>query len=216
MALCNHSTMEVEFKIVYCGTPGGGKTTNLQYIHRKLDPHFRGDLISLSTPGDRSVFFEYLPVKASSVRGYRSCFNLYTVPDRPVESKTRAAVLEGADGIVLVVDSDPEKLNENIHAYQSTRQSLELNGLDPDDIPLILQFNKRDLNNALPPEDLDEALAENRPAILTCAVSGYQVFATLDHISQIVLKNFHTSAVNGREQIEEENVASSSKIALSR
>ncbi|MDF1813489.1 MAG: Rab family GTPase [Verrucomicrobiales bacterium] len=216
MALCNHSAKEVSFKIVYCGTPGGGKTTNLEYIHRKLDPHFRGELNTLIDAGNRAVCFDFLPVKSSDINGYRSRLNLYTAPTLSICENSGSSILEGADGIVFVADSDPVRLTENVEAYQHTRQALEMSGLDPDGIPLVLQFNKRDLRDAMAPELMDEMLAEQRPAILTCATSGYQVIATLDHITQIVLKNFHSSAVNGRERIEEENVASSSKIALSR
>ena len=216
MALCNHSSKEVSFKIVYCGTPLGGKTTNLVYIHKKLDPHFRGDLISLATEHDRTLFFDYLPVKANEIAGYETRFQLYTVPGQKVYARNREAVLQGADGIVFVAESSPDRINDNLEALQSTRQGLEKVGLDPDTIPFIFQFNKRDLPNAVAPQDMDEFLGVSAPSILSCAMSGYQVFATLDTITQIVLKNFHSSAVNGREQIDEENVAPSSNIALSR
>lgn len=216
MALCNHSKKEVSFKIVYCGTPLGGKTTNLIYIHKKLDPHFRGDLISLATEHDRTLFFDFLPVKASEVAGYQTRFQLYTVPGQKVYARNREVVLQGADGIVFVADSSPNRIEANLEALQSTRQGLEKVGLDPDEIPFVFQFNKRDLPTALPPYEMDETLGVSTASLLSCATSGYQVFATLDTITQIVLKNFHSSAVNGREQIDEENVASSSNIALSR
>lgn len=216
MALCNHSAKEVSFKIVYCGTPLGGKTTNLIYIHKKLDPHFRGDLISLATADDRTLFFDFLPVKASKIAEYQTRFQLYTVPGQAVYAKPREVVLEGVDGIVFVADSDPERMQSNLEALQMTRQGLEKNGMDPDSVPFVFQFNKRDLPNAMSPHQMDEILEVNDPSFLTCATSGYQVFATLDAITQIVLKNFHHSAVTRHERMDEENVASSSNIALSR
>ncbi|MDF1754602.1 MAG: GTPase domain-containing protein [Verrucomicrobiales bacterium] len=216
MAFCNHSRREVDFKIVYCGTPEGGKTTNLRYIHKKLDPHFRGDMISLATAENRTLFFDFLPVKATSINGYQTKFHLYTVPGQQVYTSNRAIVLQGVDAIIFVADSDPLRMNENLQAFQDTRQALEMNGLDPDEVPMVLQFNKRDLPGAMAPDFMDEMLNAQHPSFLTCALSGYQIFATLDHITQIVLKNFHSSAVNGRERIVEENVASSSKVALCR
>jgi mutual gliding-motility protein MglA len=120
------------------------------------------------------------------------------------------------DGIVFVADSDPTRLAANLSALLSIRQALESNGQNPDKIPFVFQHNKRDLPGAVFPDQIDAALSIQTPTFLGCALSGYQVFATLDHLSQIVLNNFHTSTVKGREQIHEEIVASSVKIALSR
>lgn len=215
MALCNHSAKEVTFKIVYCGTPLGGKTSNLIYIHKKLDPHFRGDLVSLATAEDRTLFFDFLPVRAAEIGGYQTRFQLYTVPGQTRYAKNREIVLEGVDGIVFVADSNPDRMAANLEALQTTRQGLERNGLDPDSVPFVFQFNKRDLPNAINPDLMDEILEVTDPAFLSCATSGYQIFATLDTITQIVLKNFHASTVNRQERNDEENIASSSNIALS-
>ena len=205
MALCNHSTKEISFKVVYCGTSKSGKTTNLSYIHNKLDSHFRGGLVSLPGDKNRSQRYELLPIKGGIIEGYQSSMELYTYP---------GSNLEGVDGIIFVVDSTPDRMIENLEALQSTRQELERCGMDPDSIPFVFQFNKQDLATS-DPQEIDEFLGISAPSVLTCALSGYQVFETLDIITEIVLNNFHVSDVMRREQIEEEVIDNSSNIALS-
>ena len=206
---------EVSFKIVYCGAPRSGKTTNLLYIHKRLDPHFRGDLISLATEEDRTLFFDFLPVHAAEVGDFRAKFQLFTVPGQRAYARNREIVLQESDGIVFVADSSPDRVEANLEALQSVRQSLERNDLDPDEIPFVFQFNKRDLPQAMPPQEMDHYLHVTTASFLSCALSGYQVFSTLDYLTQILVKNFHCSAVKRLGQVDEENVASSSKIALS-
>ena len=206
---------EISFKVVYCGAPLSGKTTNLLYIHKRLDPHFRGDLISLATEEDRTLFFDFLPVNASRIGEYNTKFQLFTVPGQKAYARNREIVLQDSDGIVFVADSAPDQVESNLEALQSVRQSLERNDLDPDEIPFVFQFNKRDLPGALPPEEMDQYLHVSTASFLSCALSGYQVFSTLDYLTQILIKNFHYSNVKRLGQLDEENVASSSKIALS-
>jgi len=195
MAVVNHDKREIQFKVVYCGTPRGGKTTNLQYIHQKLDPHFRGDLVSIATSQDRTIFFDFLPVNSFEIAGYQTRFQLYTVPGQVVYGQTRDSVLNGADGIVFVADSSPERQEINAESLSCCMESLKNTGRDPDEFPIAYQYNKRDLYNAVPPFEIDEFLKIKSPAFPACAVSGYQVFATLDYVTQIILKDFHHSHV---------------------
>ena len=193
MALVRHDTRELQLKIVYCGPPEGGKTTNLRYIHRRLDPSLRGDLVSLASEQDRTLYFDYLPVHATELAGYRTRFQLYTVPGQDVLADNRRAVLAGADGVVFVADSSPARLGANLASYLDCREALAANRIHPDSIPMAFQYNKRDCAGATRPEVLDELFGVRVPSFLACAVSGYQVFATLDWVSTEVLKGFHAS-----------------------
>ncbi len=193
MALVRHDSREVQFKIVYCGPPEGGKTTNLRYIHRRLDPALRGDLVSLATEQNRTICFDFLPVHETVVEGYRTRFQLYTVPGQNRLAETRRTVLAGADGVVFVADSSKQRLEANLEAWHGCRDALRDNRLDPDRIPVAYQYNKRDQSDALDPDLLDEAFAVRNPSFLACAVSGYQVFATLDWVVREVLRGFHAS-----------------------
>lgn len=193
MALVRHDSREVQFKIVYCGPPEGGKTTNLQYIHRRLDPALRGDLVSIATERNRTISFDFLPVHETVVAGYRTRFQLYAVPGQSVFAATRRNILAGTDGVVFVADSSPNRAEANREALRGFREALAANHLDPDRIPVVYQYNKRDRAGALSPEDLDEVFGVSGPAFLACAVTGYQVFATLDWISSEILRRFHAS-----------------------
>ncbi len=193
MALVRHDSREVQFKIVYCGPPEGGKTTNLQYIHRRLDPVMRGDLVSIATETNRTICFDFLPVHETVVAGYRTRFQLYAVPGQSLLAETRRSVLAGADGIVFVADSSRGRLDANLEAWLGCRDALCANRLDPERIPMAYQYNKRDQADAMEPERLDDALSVRAPSFLACAVSGYQVFATLDWVVRGVLRGFHAS-----------------------
>jgi signal recognition particle receptor subunit beta len=190
-----HATEKtVSFKIVYCGTPLSGKTTNLQQIYAKLDPRGRSDLVSLSTAQDRTLFFDFLSVESAAIPGYRTNFHLYTVPGQVTYNATLQLVLRQADGVVFVADSQIDRQRDNIHAFQSLEANLRLNDTTIDRLPLVLQYNKRDLPNAAPVEYL-EFLLNNRPAphlsFEADAKSGRNVLATLNAISQAVLGQFH-------------------------
>ncbi|MBP6602975.1 MAG: GTPase domain-containing protein [Verrucomicrobiales bacterium] len=193
MALIRHDSREIQFKIVYCGPPEGGKTSNLQYIHRRLDAHYRGDLVSISTGQNRTICFDFLPVHAMEVAGYQTRFQLYTVPGQEVLADTRQTVLAGADGVVFVADSSPGRREANLAAYRGYRDSMVRNHVPPDSIPVVYQYNKRDCPGAIRPEELDEAFQVKGPSFLACATSGYQVFATLDHLTGRILQRFHAT-----------------------
>lgn len=185
----------VSFKIVYCGTPLSGKTANLHQIHTKLDPQGRSDLVSLSTSQDRTLFFDFLSVESAALPGYKTAFHLYTVPGQVTYNATLQLVLRQADGVVFVADSQMDRQRENLQAFQALEANLRLNGSSLERLPLVLQYNKRDLPNAAPVEYL-EFLLNNRPvpwmSFEADARGGRNILATLNAISQAVLTKFQS------------------------
>lgn len=195
MAVVNHDTREVSFKLVYCGTPLGGKTSNLQYIHGRIEQQQRGDLVSLATATDRTLFFDFLPVHTTVIAGYQTRFLLYTVPGQVCYNATRQMVLKGVDGVIFVADSQLDRMEENIASWRSMLQNLADNGTHIADLPLVLQFNKRDMPNIAPVAYMEYLLnsgARRYPVFEAAAATGYNVFATLNALAQEVLQRFHT------------------------
>ncbi|MCB1227551.1 MAG: GTPase domain-containing protein [Verrucomicrobiales bacterium] len=193
MPSVNHDERTISFKIVYCGTPLSGKTTNLQCIHTRLDPTGRGDLVALSTARDRTLFFDFLAVDAPVVPGYKTSFLLYTVPGQIVYNATLQLVLQQADGVVFVADSQLDRQRDNLQALQNLEANLRLNGSSIDRIPLVLQYNKRDLPGAAPVEYMEFLLNQRSRRCLSFesdARSGRNVLATLNAISMAVLQQF--------------------------
>jgi signal recognition particle receptor subunit beta len=185
----------VTFKIVYCGTPLSGKTTNLRTIHSRLDPAGRGDLVALSTHRDRTLFFDFLALETAAIPGYQISFHLYTVPGQIVYNATMQLVLHQADGVVFVADSQLDRQRENLQAMQNLEANLRLNGRSIDSIPLVLQYNKRDLTNLAPVEYMEFLLnqrAQRCPSFSADASRGRNVLATLNAISTAVLQRFHS------------------------
>jgi len=203
MALVRHDTREIQFKIVYCGPAGGGKTTNLIYLHRRLDPHVRGDLVSIATEQNRTICFDFLPVHEVEIAGYRTRFQLYTAPGQESLAETRQTVLAGADGIVFVADSTPGCFESNLTAYHGYRDSLMRNNVHPERVPVVFQYNKRDQHGVTRPEEFDEAFAVRGPSFLTCAATGYQIFATLDCLTAEIIRGFHASLKAGQRSTME-------------
>ena len=200
MALVNHQTREVTFKIVYAGTPLSGKTTNLQYVHTRLDAAHRGDLVSVATATDRTLYFDFMPVTATQVGGYTAKFALYTVPGQVHYNATRQLVLRGADGLVFVADSSGDRLEENLESARSLMRNLQDNATSLDHLPLVLQYNKRDLPEAAPRAQLDYLLNRPQnpfPVFETVAHKGVNVFACLNAVSQQVLRQFHAAMAGG-------------------
>jgi hypothetical protein len=193
MPSIHHEDRTVSFKIVYCGTPLCGKTTNIQQIHAKLDPRGRSDLVSLSTARDRTLFFDFLSVEADAIPGYKTTFHLYTVPGQVTYNATLQLVLRQADAVVFVIDSQMDRQRDNLQAFQSLEANLRLNDSSVDRLPIVLQYNKRDLPNAAPVEYL-EYLFNNRPVPFLSfeadARGGRNVLATLNAVSQAVLQQF--------------------------
>ncbi len=180
MAVFNYLRKEIDAKIVYYGPAVCGKTTNLQFVHQNLKPDQRGKMVSLATNEDRTLFFDFLPVELQSVRGFKTRFHLYTVPGQAYYGATRRAVLTGADGVVFVVDSQAEKLDENLFSLKDMEENLRYYGKRIETIPLVVQYNKRDLPNILSIEDLNQKINRfNVPYNESVAITGQGVFETL-------------------------------------
>jgi signal recognition particle receptor subunit beta len=176
----NWKLREINLKIVYFGPALSGKTTNLEVIHAKTSPAMRGELVSLKTREDRTIYFDFLQLGLGQIRGLKPKFNLYTVPGQVYYAASRKLVLQGADGVVFVADSQACRLQENIETLANLEQNLRELGQDPKAFPFILQFNKRDLPDALPTDSLRRALGRNgAPQIEAVAIKGIGVFDTL-------------------------------------
>ncbi|NOX21035.1 MAG: GTPase domain-containing protein [Nitrospirae bacterium] len=190
MALFNYATKEITLKIVYYGPGLSGKTTNLQYLHSILDPKRRGKLLSLSTEADRTLFFDFLPVELGKVQDFSIRFQLYTVPGQVRYNATRRLVLKGADAVVFVADSQRDKLQENIESLENMRENLIANNINPDDIPLVIQYNKRDLDNAMSLTELNAHLNKmGVPFFESVATEGRGVKETFEAIVKLLLKH---------------------------
>jgi mutual gliding-motility protein MglA len=189
MSMINYASREINCKLVYYGPGLGGKTTNLEYVYERVNPETRGKLISLATEQERTLFFDFLPVELGSIRGFKTRFHLYTVPGQVYYNASRRLILKGVDGIVFVADSQAERMDANIAAMENLYENLADYGYDPEKIPIVLQFNKRDLPNALPTAELDMQLnPDSLPMHEAVAVSGHGVFDTLKTVSKLVLK----------------------------
>jgi mutual gliding-motility protein MglA len=188
MATINYALKEISYKIVYYGCGMCGKTTNLQVIHRILPNSAKGNLVSLATQQDRTLFFDFLPVDLGSVNGLKARFQVYTTPGQSFYSATRKIVLRGADGVVFVVDSQWDRMRENLESWQGLGIDLNEHGLNIDEIPIVVQYNKRDLGNTAPVEYLQKLLnPEGRQSFSSIASSGEGVVNTLKAISKGVL-----------------------------
>ncbi len=189
MSMINYASREINCKLVYYGPGLGGKTTNLEYVYSKVAPDMRGKLISLATEQERTLFFDFLPVDLGSIRGFKTRFHLYTVPGQVYYNASRRLILKGVDGIVFVADSQAERMDANIAAMQNLYENVADYGYDPAQIPIVLQWNKRDLPTAVTPEEMRTNLnPDNLQEFEAVAVTGEGVFDTLRAISKLVLK----------------------------
>jgi mutual gliding-motility protein MglA len=188
MALINVASREIHCKIVYYGTGYCGKTTNLQYIHSHAPQPARGDLLSIATESERTLFFDFLPLDLGAVHDYRVRFHLYTVPGQVLYERTRVAVLNGVDGIVFVVDSSPEKLEENFQSLIELETNMRHMERNLGDFPFVMQWNKRDVPGAVPVATLDRYLNRRRVQTFEAsATTGDGVFPTLRAICKQVM-----------------------------
>jgi signal recognition particle receptor subunit beta len=198
MVLFNYSTKELTAKVVYYGPGLCGKTTNLQWVHEKLPIKNKGKMLSLATETDRTLFFDFLPIEIGTIRGMRTRIQLYTVPGQVFYNATRRMVLKGADAVCFVADSQEAMLDANLESYENMRQNLEANEIDPDEIPVVLQYNKRDLPNALPIEILNERMNPlNAPFYEAVAVKGIGVEDTLKAVTKLVFKSLSVKYGDG-------------------
>ncbi|MDB4969268.1 MAG: gliding motility protein [Myxococcales bacterium] len=196
MSSVNLYTKEISLKIVYYGPGLGGKTSSLQYIHRAIKPDARGQLVSLSTGIDRTLYFDFLPVKLPKLRGYTVRVQLYTVPGQVHYNSTRKLVLTGADGIVFVADSQRARREANIESYQNLQDNLREQGLALERMPHLVQYNKRDMPDLMPVAELEAALNPHRgPGFETSAATGQGVFEALKSITTLVLSDLRRRGV---------------------
>jgi signal recognition particle receptor subunit beta len=196
MAIINQATKELHVKIVYYGPALCGKTTNIIKIHENVESvQEKGKLVSLATSSDRTLFFDFLPLEALAVKGFRTKFQLYTVPGQVIYNTTRQLVLRGVDGIVFVADSQYEKMAENVESFGNLEENLAALKLNLGDIPYVLQYNKRDLPGVAPIEYL-EFLLNNReiqvPSFEACASKCEGVFESLNMITRLLLHKLMT------------------------
>ncbi len=188
MALINVAAREIHCKIVYYGPGMCGKTSNLQYIHNQVPREVKGDLLSIATETERTLFFDFLPLDLGKVRGFQTRFHLYTVPGQVLYERTRVAVLNGADGVVFVADSQKNKLEENIKSLKELAVNVTRQNKKFQEFPMIMQYNKRDLPTALPVAVLDKYLnGMHWTRIEAVATTGVGVFETLKAISKAVI-----------------------------
>jgi signal recognition particle receptor subunit beta len=188
MASINYAAREINVKIVYYGPGLSGKTTNLQVIHRKVPPEFKSDMVSLATETDRTLFFDFLPLDLGKIKGFATKFQLYTVPGQVYYNATRKLVLRGVDGVVFVADSGQDKIEENLESFQNLEDNLAEYGYKRESIPIIIQYNKRDLPNALSVEELQQYVNKyNLPWSEAVANKGVGVFDSLKLIGKIVI-----------------------------
>lgn len=188
MSFINYSSREINCKIVYYGPGLCGKTTNLQYIYKKTNPEQKGKLISLATETERTLFFDFLPLALGDIKGFRVRFHLYTVPGQVFYAASRKLILKGVDGVVFVADSQIDRMEANIESMEDLRINLSEQGYDLEKLPFVIQYNKRDLPNIVPVEELNKALNPNGvPFFEAVATQGIGVFETLKGIAKLVL-----------------------------
>ena len=188
MSFINYSSREINCKIVYYGPGLCGKTTNLQYIYKRTNPDAKGKMISLATETERTLFFDFLPLSLGEIRGFKTRFHLYTVPGQVFYDASRKLILKGVDGVIFVADSQLERLEANQESLDNLRTNLAEHGYSLEKIPYVIQYNKRDLPNALPMEELRQLL--NPIGVLdfeASARTGQGVFETLKAVSKLVL-----------------------------
>jgi hypothetical protein len=199
MAFINKSAKEIQVKIVYYGPGRCGKTTNLLYVNQKMSAQFMGKMISIDTRGDKTLFFDFLPLSLGKIRDFSIRVQLYTVPGQVLYNESRKMVLKGVDGVVFVADSMEVQQLSNKESLQNLRENLAEDRLNLDELPLVLQFNKRDLEGSVIPVlaketmelDLNSMLKQPAPVVMASALQGGGVFDTLREISKITIKSVH-------------------------
>ena len=193
MSFVNFGKKEINFKIVYYGPPLCGKTTNLEHLHKIMPDDVKGQMTMLSTREDRTLYFDFLPLRSDAIKGFVSRFQLYTVPGQTVYNQTRKIVLTGVDGLVFVADSQWEEMEHNVESFANLKENLETHNRDLDIIPYVLQFNKRDLPNVAPCHYMEFLL--NQGEIRTScfegiAIEGNGVEITLNTLCKMVMGKF--------------------------
>ena len=192
MVQINFALKQVNAKVVYYGPGMSGKTTNLEVVHQRAPQENRGELTSISTDGDRTLFFDFMPLDLGTVAGMKTCFQIYTVPGQVYYNSTRKLVLQGVDGVIFIADSSASMVEENLESLRNLEANLLEYGRSLDDVPMVIQYNKRDLTDALPLESLEQQLnPRGLPSFEATAHTGQGVFPTLKALAASVLENIH-------------------------
>ncbi|HEY3237407.1 MAG TPA: ADP-ribosylation factor-like protein [Polyangiaceae bacterium] len=195
MSFINYMAREINCKIVYYGPGLCGKTTNLQYIYERTNPEAKGKMISLATETERTLFFDFLPLSLGEIRGFKTRFHLYTVPGQVFYDASRKLILKGVDGVIFVADSQIERLEANQESVDNLQTNLTEQGYSLEKIPYVIQYNKRDLPNVVPVEELRDLLNPmNAPDFNANARAGVGVFDTLKAVSKLVLTELRRGA----------------------
>lgn len=196
MAIINQATKELQVKIVYYGPAKSGKTTNLEQVHANVqvpEATAKGKMTSLATSSDRTLFFDFFPLEAVAIKGFKTKFALFTVPGQVIYNATRQIVLRGVDGIVFVADSQYDKMEENVETFKHLEDNLKTLNLNLEDIPYVMQYNKRDLADVAPIEYMDFVLNNREvqvPSFEASASNCDGVFETLNMITRMLLHKF--------------------------
>ncbi|MFQ5511257.1 MAG: ATP/GTP-binding protein [Candidatus Krumholzibacteriia bacterium] len=189
MSLINYSSREINCKIVYYGPGLCGKTTNIQHVYNKVAPETKGKLITLATEMDRTLFFDFLPLELGTVKGFKTRFHLYTVPGQVYYDASRKLILRGVDGVVFVADSQTSRYDANIESLYNLHENLEEYKLKLEEIPYVIQYNKRDMPDIIGIDDLEQELnPEHYPSVEAVAIKGVGVFDTLKNVAKGVLQ----------------------------
>ena len=194
MSFINYAAREINCKIVYYGTGLGGKTTNLQYIYKKTNPNAKGKMISLATESERTLFFDFLPLALGVIKGFKVRFHLYTVPGQIFYDASRKLILRGVDGVVFVADSQLERMEANLESIDNLNKNLQEHRYQLNDLPYVIQYNKRDLPNVVPLDELNHTLNPNGvPHFEAVASKGIGVFETLKEVAKKVIMQLKRS-----------------------
>jgi signal recognition particle receptor subunit beta len=189
LSFINYAAKEINCKIVYFGSGLCGKTTNVQYIYEHTQNEARGKLVTLSTENERTLFFDFLPLSVGDVRGYKTRFHLYTIPGQTFYEVSRQFILKGVDGIVFVADSQAERMEANIESFEGLEKSLDKQGYDINKLPLVFQYNKRDLPGAVSIRELEATFNPmKKPFFEAVAFKGQGVMETLQAVSQAIIR----------------------------
>ncbi len=192
MSFINHMAREINCKVVYYGPGLCGKTTNLQYIFDKTVPQAKGKMISLATETERTLFFDFVPIDLGQVKGFKVRFHLYTVPGQVFYDASRKLILRGADGVIFVADSQRERFEANQESLDNLKVNMAEHNMNPGEVPFVMQYNKRDIPNVVPVEELREALNPTGvPEFEAAARSGPGVFETLKGTAKLVLSKLN-------------------------
>ena len=195
MSFINYMAREINCKIVYYGPGLCGKTTNLQYIYDRTNPDAKGKMISLATETERTLFFDFLPLSLGEIRGFKTRFHLYTVPGQVFYDASRRLILRGVDGVVFCADSQLTRADANSESMENLRVNLGDQGYNPDRVPMVIQYNKRDLPNVASVSELHSLLnARNVPEFEACATTGVGVFETLKAVIKLILIDMKKTA----------------------